>query len=1692
MKAIFGGSSTSKPKTDDTKSTIDILKTGGEVDGIVSKLLAHAYDKNEQVRISIACALHDIGQQQTELVLTSAVAFVVKQGSKLEYAHRVQVIRIIGDVLEHARDKVSKETATTVIQFATSEMVSSQEVKTDSQAPACAILVLLCGPFCDLVVTEVLSVFKPGIEPHYFVPKALAEIAAANGVHFTRRMGEVLGRTIPVLGSVKKSPMKWVFATALGRFAEAIMHFNNNADAQEKEEVDTTKFYTEIASAWDVIFTKWLIDKESKVRFAVAESLGYLSAVLDKNNFEDRLNKIIPQYFAMYKKEKFPEHQPISHGFAILLRAACKDESKVLEPQLSNVLNGLHPFVCKPPDLANPATAKNHNELLRCFEVCGRAYLPTVLTFVINRFQDKSTSVKLGSLLILRHFVNALDPIMDEQKPLIMSSVIKLVVEPALEVKKAILQLIVSMANNKYLTLEGGQTLVKYIVQQCALPADKKAVKGKPVGDDVVTNDQLRVAAAHILYVMSTKVPSTYPVLWPFLFELFAAKQFSGAVGCLARCLHGLGQTKREELGDAFTLDFKSDVNLPSPQFVFSRLMIVANVPNREAQLGLSVCHALKVLGPILNPNLGRFLDEQLPAHLEVLKTNFKLTDWEDGLLKLFKEAIEAIGDQAWLRELCNALTSQFDFNAGDSELNRVLFRYLGAVLAALDAKALVSAAIDSMIASVQHTSDAERQGCAQGLGLCGFSHLDALLPKLTALLGDDPSKKQASSSGGLFSFGKSGSSGKTVGDYTISTVLLSYGYITAYANPELILSRLDVHIMHNLLPVFDNAKTMLVKVNLIKSIDLIGKALHESRLPDNRKDYVLQQRNDLLKGILALLKPTQTGKNGASNVTNELRLLGTNAIATLINLNPPISTELRAAVFETVLPFYSLFSDETDTASSSVADRSSTLNNVESADNDTNTTDNNNESVSRVSGEFDGSDSKADDPPSVVMEMVMSNLNNLLSSAMHMDPYVPTLVDILQRLEKYLVSSKSVERERSAMSHLIVIRKFLARSKTTAQGCSSLKGIGQLAAVLLTRCNDSTLNTRQTSCENLQALLYVNQILGNPNDPKPAQEVKLITEIRNRLDSRHLEDRVKAIADLSGLVCTVLPIDDLMDLLTQLLSRLEDIDEEGSVGAAEFLKGVVAQKASAFGTKLEIIVGKFVEAVRTITRPAVCKEVLFAFRALAKCHFEDTLKLLLRATVPLSQETSKCFVALVNSDDQQLALDTIKFFFTILNDTPMDADKPTPIVMAATCGLAEVLQVSTVKPLISGSYAALFSSLLMRVGTAYGVDDGRSSTDAVFTLTRFLEAMNEEELLFEMKKDNVFVEMTTASYDDATTKATRIFCGLHGDKKRSLLKFLAKFYSQQSYNGQRVVATSLLAEFVNHSGEDLPLLKELIKFLLPRVVDKIDKVRKQALRGLGNLVKVWSDEVIESATSVLSALASASEDTVAEVAAEAVASMTRIVAVVDEDTIGPNLINICFRMRPAFDRKAPEVRAAAFGLFGGLCRFGLEGGGGGGVEVGVKGLINNFIDQLHTNIPIYVVHLNDEDDKVRECCLLSFKQVALLLDKRLKCVIDEGSTEAHVYDNFVSAMCPLLGEIYHTRLRSYVDGIQEYFNSPWMNIRGNAAFFAGNLLASAPKNYRGNINSNALVAAILNLLKHENPLVRSRAAKAVSLLYDI
>jgi hypothetical protein len=77
---------------------------------------------------------------------------------------------------------------------------------------------------------------------------------------------------------------------------------------------------------------------------------------------------------------------------------------------------------------------------------------------------------------------------------------------------------------------------------------------------------------------------------------------------------------------------------------------------------------------------------------------------------------------------------------------------------------------------------------------------------------------------------------------------------------------------------------------------------------------------------------------------------------------------------------------------------------------------------------------------------------------------------------------------------------------------------------------------------------------------------------------------------------------------------------------------------------------------------------------------------------------------------------------------------------------------------------------------------------------------------------------------------------------------------------------------------------------------------------------------------------------------------------------MAPILVNICTRIRPAFEKENDEIRSASFSLFGSLHRFGTGTAS------------NSFYDQIHFQLPSLVLHMNDDSDNVKQVFLLFFK----------------------------------------------------------------------------------------------------------------------
>lgn len=175
-------------------------------------------------------------------------------------------------------------------------------------------------------------------------------------------------------------------------------------------------------------------------------------------------------------------------------------------------------------------------------------------------------------------------------------------------------------------------------------------------------------------------------------------------------------------------------------------------------------------------------------------------------------------------------------------------------------------------------------------------------------------------------------------------------------------------------------------------------------------------------------------------------------------------------------------------------------------------------------------------------------------------------------------------------------------------------------------------------------------------------------------------------------------------------------------------------------------------------------------------------------------------------------------------------------------------------------------------------------------------------------------------------------------------------------------ILSSLITRCPKNSGEfDETLLDAVVTELKLFVKDKNLLVRKLAIRGytsIGTLATTMpnGDAVAHKyAKLAFEAAINGLDDAYDrkdEIAAESVYALDSVVTSVDPEFVEQSLSNLLLKLRPCFEKENSCLRAVSFSLFGKL-----------GTIVGET---NVFKQNIHENIVSILLHLNDEDEQVR------------------------------------------------------------------------------------------------------------------------------
>uniref|UniRef100_A0AAZ3S6M6 Maestro heat-like repeat family member 1 n=1 Tax=Oncorhynchus tshawytscha TaxID=74940 RepID=A0AAZ3S6M6_ONCTS len=724
-------------------------------------LLDSANDKDPVVREQVRKSILTLGKLQPNKVLSMCQDYLVKHPKVRHHHYYCHLL--------YAKIK-------SIISLASDEMTRSKDVVPDWQQAASNILVAVGNKYINDIMEEILSKFQPGILPHFFVVQTLSSLSESNVYGMVPFLNAILGTMLPMLGMAKQDNMKWVFSSVLYLI------------------IIKDTFSSEIYAAYDILYCSWLQSRESKLRLTVAEAVGSMSHLMAHDKLEEQLPKLIPTILSLYKKNT--EHYVISKSLCQVLDASVNMGSRVLETQIDSLLTTLNQQVRQSD---SPLMAQ-YNAMLR--ELASNTFPDRLVMFVLQKLENSNERIRMGSLSVLRHLINSSTSIMESKKLLILASIRQPLADHSNKVKKRVVQVISAMAHHGYLELEGGDLLVKFIIQHCALPDTYYRPGQRPSDPEEVTNEALRSMCDNTLHLFTTTVGRLTDVLWPMLLYYLTPGQYSNATAPLCKSLTLLGTKKRASQEPNFNIDFNEHVNLPSPHILMVRLLVNGSFPFRSRGHGAPSLSLLNVISPNIHPNAETLWEKEIPALLSYLEG--KGPQLNDP--RFLAKSLVAIADDKWSCQLAVEATRYLSTYNQSLEEKSFLYRCIGVTLQHCSNKEVVQKQLQEMLISARHNDAIERAGVAMGIGLCASSHLDATLAKLDDFGKSDAFKKAS----GIFSLLKNDSDVEKMK----STLILCYGYVALRAPEDQILSRIDSDILRSISKHF-NTKVRMVLIVL-------------------------------------------------------------------------------------------------------------------------------------------------------------------------------------------------------------------------------------------------------------------------------------------------------------------------------------------------------------------------------------------------------------------------------------------------------------------------------------------------------------------------------------------------------------------------------------------------------------------------------------------------------------------------------------------------------------------------------------------------------------------------------------------------------------------------------------------------------------------------------------------------------------
>ncbi|CAL9086725.1 unnamed protein product [Musa textilis] len=1682
----------------------------------VQVLVSSLVDESPVVRESSLAALREIAPLNPLLVIDCCVS--ISKGGRRRFGNMAGVFLVMAGAVR-AMDPKDVDTTymAKLAKIATSEIITSKELNADWQRAAAGLLVSIGSHAPDLMMEEVFLHLSGPNSALQSMVQILADFASAEALKFTPHLKDVLLRVLPILGSVRDA-QRPVFANAFKCWCQAAWQYIGDFPSDPLLDSDVMSFMN---SVFELLLRVWAGSRDLKVRLSAVDALGQMVGLITRSQLKAGLPRLIPTILDLYKKDQeiaFLATQSLHN----LLTACLLSESgpPLLDfEELTVILCTLLPVACINSQTDHRLNfsmgLKTYNEIQHCFLVIGSVYPEDLCVFLLNKCQSKDELSTIGALYAVKHLLPRLLEAWHGKRVSLVEVVKLLVDEQSFGVRKALAELIVVMASHCYLSGPPAELFVEYLVRHCAISDQEikifKSLKeassrGSPfqsfqnrnlkVMVGAVSPSELRVICEKGLLLLAITIPEMEHILWPFILKMLLPKEYTGAVATVCKCITELCR-HRSFHTNMISCEFNNSNDIPSPEDLFARLIVLMHDPVAREQLATQILTVLCFLGPLFPKNLSFFWQDEVPkmkayiSDLDDLRQDSSYQEtWDDMIVNFLSESLDVVQDNEWILSLGNAFARQYALYDDDDEHLALLHRCLGMLLQKVDDRVYVNGKIEWMYAHANISVPTNRLGLAKGMGLIAASHLDTVLEKLKCILDNvGYSRFQR-----FFSF----LSGRVLedADDTYAALALMYGYAARYAPSTVIEARINALVGTNMLSRLLHVQHPTAKQAVITAIDLLGRAVINAA--EMGISFPLKRRDQMLDYVLTLMgRDDREELIDSSTELLHTQTLALSACKTLVLVEPRLPVEARNHVMKATLGFFALPSD-----------------------------------------------------PSDIIDPLVDNLISLLCAILLTSgedgrSRAEQLLHILRQVDLYVSSSVEHQRRRGCVAVYELLLKFRAlfSGGVCGLGChascmhskqidrvaqrnfSNLPSafvlpsrdslsLGERVIAYLPRCADTSSEVRKLAAQIIGQFFSIALSL-----PKLAASVSYIDIEVSYSALSSLEDVISILRRDASIdqsetfnrvissVCVLLTRDELIISFHTCTSAICDKIKQSADGAIQAVIEFISKRGNEL---LEADISRttqsLLSATIAITDKHTRQEVLNAISCLAEntnssIVFNEILAAAGRDIVTKDVTRIRggwpmqdAFFAF--SQHPVLSFSFLEYVVSVLDRTPLpktDVDKGEIVAHSVEFQNDNQIQQAAIlaitaffrgggkigKKAVEQSYSTVLSALTLQLGSCHGL----ASLGQLEPLRLLL-------LAFQSFCDCVGdIEMGKILARDGEHKDKEKLIDLIQEiasctsmkrpKEVSPISMILSKALNRHQRFQREAAASALSEFIRHSDGLPSLLEHIVEAMCLHVSDESPTVRSLCLRGLVQIPKSHMPNYIAQVLGVIVALL---EDPDESVQLTAVQCLLSVLSSSSEEAVDPILINLSVRLRNLQISMNEKMRSNAFAAYGALSNFGMGS------------QHQAFLEQVHATIPRLILHLHDDDLNVRQACRSTLRQLAPLIEADGFSVLFNkqvfSSERRSDYEDFIRDLSRHVYQLLASRVDSYLAPLIQAFDSPWPVIQANAIYFSSCLLSlSEDQRSLAPYCSQVFAALVSRMNRSPDAVVRASCSFALGLL---